>query len=162
SNRNPIAASNWMANSVGGALAAAVATAGDTPGWSDREAPAIAQLELAFEELMQGLFPGDGSEAEPTGYENFAMQGISWGMTALSAMQMEPQGTDRMMAGFWWPYYDTVMPGTQLDTGDFDGHLKGLSGFAWGAEHGDNPVLRSLYEKGTKLDLSQGATAGQN
>jgi hypothetical protein len=162
SNRNPIAASNWMANSVGGALAAAVATAGDTPGWSEREAPAIAQLELAFEELMQGLFPGDGSEAEPTGYENFAMQGISWGMTALSAMQMEPQGTDRMMAGFWWPYYNTVMPGTQLDTGDFDGHLKGLSGFAWGAEHGDNPALRSLYEKGTKLDLSQGATAGQN
>ena len=162
SNRNPIAASNWMANSVGGALAAAIAVAGDTPDWNKREAPAIAQLEFAFEQLMQGLFPGDGSEMEPTGYENFAMQGVSWGMSALSTLQIRPQGADRMMAGFWWPYYDTVMPGMQLDTGDFDGHLNGLSGFAWGAEHGNDPALRFFYEKGTKLDLSQGATAGQN
>src|SRR5581483_6530023 len=44
--RMPTAASNWMANSVGGALAAAIATA-DTPGWRGREGIALAQLLYA-------------------------------------------------------------------------------------------------------------------
>lgn len=161
-NRNPIAASNWMANSVGGALAAAVATAGDSPEWNRREAPAIAELEFAFEEALHGLFPGDGSEAEPAGYENFAMQGISWGMGALADLDIKPQGARTMLDGFWWPYYATVKPGTQLDTGDFDGHLKGLSGLAWGAEHAGIPELRSFYQAGTHLDLTQDAAADQN
>ena len=161
-NRDPIGASNWMANSVGGALAAAVAVAGDVPEWNQREAPAVAQLQFAFEQLLGGLFPGDGSEAEPTGYENFAMQGVSWGMTALAALDIRPRGTDQMLAGFWWPYYDTVRPGMELDTGDFDGHLKGLSGFAWSAEHAGIPELRALYDGGTQLDLSRGATTDRN
>lgn len=161
-NRNPIAASNWMANSVGGALAAAVATAGDSPAWNKREAPAIAKLEFAFEEVLQGLFPGDGSEAEPAGYENFAMQGISWGMGALADVDVQPRGAQTMLNGFWWPYYATVKPGTQLDTGDFDGYLKGLSGLAWGAEHAGIPPLRSFYQASTNLDLTHDAAADQN
>jgi hypothetical protein len=161
-NRDPIAASNWMANSVGGALAAAVATAGDSPEWNRREAPAIAELEFAFEQVLHGLFPGDGSEAEPAGYENFAMQGISWGMSALAALDIHPQGAGNMLDGFWWPYYATLKPGTQLDTGDFDGHLKGLSGFAWGAEHSGIPALGAFYRGGTQLDLTHDASADQN
>ncbi len=161
-NRNPIGASNWMANSVGGALAAAVATAGDSPEWNRREAPAIAELEYAFEEALRGLFPGDGSEAEPAGYENFAMQGISWGMSSLADLGIQPKGAQTMLDGFWWPYYATVKPGTQLDTGDFDGHLKGLSGLAWGAEHAGIPALRSFYQAGTNLDLTHDAAADQN
>jgi hypothetical protein len=161
-NRNPLGASNWMANSVGGALAAAVAVAGDTPEWNEREAPALAELDFAFEQMLHGLFLKDGSEAEPTGYENFAMQGVSWGMSALADLGIEPQGANTMMHAFWWPYYDAVRPGMQLDTGDFDGHLKALSGFAWGAEHSGIPELRSFYDHGTHLDLSHGAAADQN
>lgn len=161
-NRDPIAASNWMANSVGGAIAAAVATAGDTPSWETREAPALAKLEFAYEELLQGLFPGDGSEAEPYGYENFAMQGISWGMSSLHALGIHPRATERMMQGFWWPYYTTVKPGMQLDTGDFNGHLTGLPGFAWGAEFSGIPELRALYDSVTHLDLTRTAKAGEN
>lgn len=161
-NRNPLGASNWMANSVGGALAAAVAVAGDVPEWNEREAPALAELDFAFEQMLHGLFLKDGSEAEPTGYENFAMQGVSWGMSALAEFGIQPQGANRMMHGFWWPYYNTVRPGTQLDTGDFDGHLKALSGFAWGAEHSGIPALRAFYDRGTHLDLSHGAAADQN
>lgn len=161
-NRNPLGASNWMANSVGGALAAAVAVAGDVPEWNEREASALAELDFAFEQMLNGLFLKDGSEAEPTGYENFAMQGVSWGMSALAQLGIQPKGAQRMMNGFWWPYYDTVRPGTQLDTGDFDGHLKALSGFAWGAEHSGIPALRAFYDRGTHLDLSHGAAADQN
>lgn len=161
-NRDPIAASNWMANSVGGAIAAAVAIAGDTPSWNEREAPALAKLEFAYEELLQGLFPGDGSEAEPYGYENFAMQGMSWGISSLRALGIHPRGTQRMIQGFWWPYYATVKPGLQLDTGDFNGHLTGLPGFAWGAEFSGIPELRALYDTGTHLDLTKTAHAGEN
>lgn len=161
-NRDPIGASNWMANSIGGALAADVALAGDSPEWRERGAPALAELEFSFEELLQGLFPGDGSEAEPVGYENFAMRGLSWGMSALASLGIEPQGASKMLNGFWWPYYATVRPGTELDTGDFDGHLKGLSGFAWGAQHSGIPALQTFYEEGTRLDLSHDAPADQN
>ncbi|HEV2325821.1 MAG TPA: heparinase II/III family protein [Terracidiphilus sp.] len=161
-NRDPIAASNWMANSVGGAIAAAVATAGDTSSWDEREASALAKLEFAYEELLQGLFPGDGSEAEPYGYENFAMQGISWGISSLRALGIHPRGTERMMQAFWWPYYTTVKPGLQLDTGDFNGHLTGLPGFAWGAEFSGIPELRAFYDSGTHLDLTKSAHGGEN
>jgi Heparinase II/III-like protein len=161
-NRDPIGASNWMANSLGGAIAAAVADAGDSSSWNQREGAALAQLTCAFEQLLQGLFPGDGSEAEPVGYENFAMQGISWGMGAFGALGMQPAGTQHMVEGFWWPYYATVLPGTQLGTGDFNGHLKALTGFAWNAEHADIPELQSFYEAGTSLDLSHGSPVGQN
>src|SRR5260370_17380845 len=43
-NRMPTGASNWMANSLAGALAAAVAVAGDVPHRRTPVAPAIAPL----------------------------------------------------------------------------------------------------------------------
>jgi hypothetical protein len=161
-NRDPIAASNWMANSVGGAIEAAVAVAGDTPGWREREAPALTELQFAYEELLQGLFAGDGSESEPYGYENFAMQGMSWGMSSLNALGIHPAGAERMVRSFWWPYYVTVRQGLQLDTGDFNGHLTGLPGFAWGAATSGIPELRALYDTGTNLDLTQTVETGHN
>ncbi|MGH9521597.1 MAG: heparinase II/III domain-containing protein, partial [Terriglobales bacterium] len=161
--RDPIAASNWMANSLGGALAAAIAVAGDVPEWKQRDGTAVGELESAFERLIYGLFPGDGTEAEPLGYENFALQGLSWGTSALAALGIKPQGTDRMLEGFWWPYYTTVAPGLQLDTGDFNGHLTKLPGFAWGAEHSGIPELRAYYDKNAgRPDLSRGAPVGNN
>jgi hypothetical protein len=161
-NRDPIAASNWMANSVGGAIEAAVATAGDTPGWRQREAPALGELQFAYQQLLEGLFPDDGSEAEPYGYENFAMQGMSWGMSSLNSIGIHPPLSERMINDFWWPYYVTVRPGLQLDTGDFNGHLTGLPGFAWGAASSGIPELRALYDTGTHLDLTQNPQAVQN
>src|SRR6185437_6587074 len=104
----------------------------------------------------------DGSEAEPYGYENFAMQGISWGISSLRALGIHPRGEDRLLQSFWWPYYVTVSPGMQLDTGDFNGHLTGLPGFAWGAEFSGFPELRALYDSGTHLDLTKDAETGHN
>ena len=157
-NRMPVAASNWMANSLGGAIAAAVATEGDIPDWDAHEGVALGALTAAYEQVLDGLFPGDGSEVEPAGYENFAMQGLSWGMAALDGLGIRVRGTDRAWAGFWWPYYATVSPGLVLDTGDFDGRLDKLSGFAWGAEHAGIPALRAFYDRSTTaLDLSPAA-----
>ncbi|MCL5671804.1 MAG: heparinase II/III-family protein, partial [Acidobacteria bacterium] len=157
--RMPLAASNWMANSLGGAIAAAVATEGDVPGWRAREGVALAELTTDYERLLKGLFPGDGSEAEPAGYENFAMEGLSWGAAALHALGIRPKGLRRMWEGFWWPCYAMVNPGLVLDTGDFDGQLERLCGFAWGAEHAGIPALREFYDR-SKPHLSFSATLG--
>jgi heparinase II/III-like protein len=153
--RMPLAASNWMANSLGGALAAAVAIHGDVAESDPRAAGALAPLTAAYERLLEGLFPRDGSEVEPAGYENFAMQGISWASSALDALGVHPRGERRMLDGFWWPYYAMVTPSLVLDTGDFDGRLERLSGFAWGAEHAHIPALRDFYSRSsTYIDLS--------
>jgi hypothetical protein len=145
--RMPAAASNWMSNSVGGALAAAIATAGDVPGWRAREGVALAQLTAAYERNLRGLFPGDGSEMEPAGYEHFAMQGLSWGAAALRGIGIRPSGMPQMLEAFWSPYYEMVRPGLVLDTGDFNGTFRSLSGFAFGAEFGGIPALRALYDR---------------
>ena len=153
--RMPLAASNWMANSLGGAVAAAVAVEGDTPEWPTREGVALAELLAAYDRLQKGLFPGDGSEAEPAGYENFAMEGLSWSAAALDGLGIRPRGTARMWEGFWWPYYAMVNPSLVLDTGDFDGRLEKLPGFAMGAQRAGIPALRDFYDRSNSyLELS--------
>lgn len=145
--RLPIATSNHMAHTVGGALAAVIALAGDVPDWNTRFAPAVAQLLVAYNHLLGDLFPGDGSEAEPASYEDFAMQGLSWGAAALNGLGIHPARRRAMLDAFWWIRYSEVRPDLVLDTGDFDGELKSLSGFAWPAEVFRNPALRQLYDR---------------
>ena len=146
-NRMPIAASNWMPNSLGGVLAAAAVVAGDVPEWRNREGVAVAELALAFEQALDALFPGDGSEVEPAGYHHFALAGVSYGMAALRALHIRPPSTDKMLNAFWWPHYAMVRPDLVLDGGDFGGGMRGLPAFAWGAEHGAIPALRAFYER---------------
>ncbi len=144
--RLPDASSNWMANSVGGALAACAALYGDVPTWNQRLDTALGELTVSYEKLLEGLFPGDGSEAEPAGYENFAMQGMSWGTAALRSLGIRPRGMARMLNSFWWLKYAQFAPGKLLDTGDFGTNLEALSGYAWAAENTDDPALRAFYE----------------
>jgi Heparinase II/III-like protein len=157
-NRMPTAASNWMANSVGGGIALVVAFYGDLPNWNARLGTALAELSVAYGHLLRGLFPGDGSEAEPAGYEAFAMEGMSFGLAALHALDMRPRGTEKVIQSFWWPRYAEVTPDLVLDTGDFGGQLRGLPGFAWEAEHAHDASLRAFYETaetGTLLGVSK-------
>ncbi len=151
--RLPIDASNHEAQSLGGAVEACVALYGDLPDWSARFGPALAELTVAYERLLGGLFPGDGSEAEPAGYEDFAMEGLSWGMAALHALNVRPRGYENMMQAFWWQEYAQVRPDLVLDTGDFDGQLRAHSGYAWGAEFAGNPALQAFYQSATALSL---------
>lgn len=152
--RLPTAASNHMANSVGGAVSACVALLGDLPAWNGRLETALAELITADESLLRGLFPGDGSEAEPAGYEDFAMEGMSWAAAALQSLGIRARGTERMLQAFWWPYYAQFKPGRFLDTGDFGGDLDALSGYAWAAENAGDPVLQAFYEGAVRRTLS--------
>lgn len=144
--RMPIAASNHAAHAVGGAIADCVALEGDVPEWDKRFAPRLAQLIVSYERLMNGLFPGDGSEAEPAGYEDFAMEGMSWGGAALDSLGIHSARMDVMLQAFWWEKYIRIRPDLLLDTGDFHGELSSLPGFAWAAEYAHDPSLRAFYE----------------
>jgi Heparinase II/III-like protein len=164
-NRMPIAGSNWMANSIGGAVAVAVALYGDLPDWNARLGTALAELTVAYGRLLDGLFPGDDSEAEPAGYQEFAMKGLSYGMAALHALGIRPRGTEKMLQSFWWPRYAEVSTRTVLDTGDFGGSLHALSGFAWEAEYSHDPSLRAFYdtaEAGRLLGVSNVRQTGRS
>ena len=154
--RLPIAPSNHESQTVGGAIEACVAFYGDVPDWQSQFGPALAQLIVTYERMIRGLFPGDGSEAEPAGYEHFAMEGMSWGMGALHALQVRPRGFDKMMQSFWWLRYAQVRPDLLLDTGDTGTTLTSLSGYAWGAEYAGDPALAAFY--GTATDASLKAT----
>lgn len=151
--RLPIAASNHMAHSVGGAIAACVAMEGDIPDWTENFAPKLAELIFTYELLLHGLFPGDGSEAEPAGYENFAMQGMSWGASALASLHIRPRGIQTMLDAFWWERYIRIRANLVLDTGDFGDALGALTGFAWGAQYSHDPSLRAFYETGSDTSL---------
>ncbi len=160
--RMPIATSNHMAHSIGGAIAACIAVYGDVPDWNTRFAPALAELLVSNEKLLHGLFPDDGSEAEPTGYEAFAMEGMAVGMASLQRIGIQPSGTERMIESFWWPYYIQYKPGYLLDTGDWDGELSSLSGYAWAAEYSGDPTLRAFYDSALTHSLESIFKSEQN
>ena len=151
--RLPIGASNHMAHAVGGAIADCITLEGDVPDWKERFAPRLAQLLVSYELLMKGLFPGDGSEAEPAGYEDFAMEGMSWGAAALESLGIHSPGMNKMLQAFWWERYIRIRADLMLDSGDFDGDLSALTGFAWSAEHTHDPSLRAFYETGNDRTL---------
>jgi hypothetical protein len=151
-NRMPVAASNWMANSVGGALMAIAATEGDIPGWRDREGVALAQLTVSYVRNLKDIFPGDGGELEPTGYQHFAMEGFSWGAAALASLRIRPPELERLFSSLWWPKYAMVTPDIVLDGGDFNGELRTFSGFAYAAENAGIPALRAFYDQRSKRD----------
>lgn len=144
--RMPIADSNHMAHSLGGAIAACVAVYGDVPDWSTRFGPALAKLIAAYEHLLRDMFLSDGSEAESIDYQEFAMRGLTIGAAALARIGILPLGTDRLLNSFWWPYYAQYKPGYELDTGDDIGTLFAHSGFAWAAEVSKDPALTTFYE----------------
>jgi hypothetical protein len=152
--RMPLAASNWMANSVGGALMAAAVTQGDVQGWREHEGVALSQLAVAYVRNLKALFPGDGSEMEPIGYQHFAMEGFSWGAAALESLQIRPRQLQRMYDAFWWPRYAMVGPSLLLGGGDFDGELRSFDGFAYAAEHSGIPGLTAFYAERPKRDPS--------
>jgi len=144
--RMPTGASNHMAHSVGGAIAVWTTLDASEPEWRARHSTELAELIVAYEDLLRGLFPGDGSEAEPAGYENFAMEGMSYGIAALNSLGISPKGTKDMLESFWWLRYAEATPSLVLDTGDTRADISRLYGFAWVVEHGRNADARRLYD----------------
>jgi hypothetical protein len=144
--RMPTGASNHMAHSVGGALAAWAAFDRTDPSWRLQHGASLGELIVAYEDLLRGLFPGDGSEAEPAGYEVFAMAGVTFGTSSLASLGITPKGYQGMMDSFWWLRYAEVSRKLALDTGDTISSLPTLYGYAWLVEHSSDPGARWFYD----------------
>ena len=144
--RMPTGASNHMAHSLGGAVAAWAAFDRVDPDWRRTQGPSLGELITGFEILLKGLYPGDGSEAEPAGYEVFAMEGVTYGVSALAALGIVPRNFPAVMDSFWWLRYAEVSPKLVLDTGDTRSTLPTLYSYAWVAEHSTDPAARWFYD----------------
>ena len=144
--RMPTGGSNHMAHSLGGAVAAWAAFDRVDPEWRRTQGVPLGELIAGFEILLKGLYPGDGSEEEPAGYEVFAMEGVTYGVSSLAALQIVPRNFQAVMDSFWWLRYAEVSPKLVLDTGDTRSTLPSLYSYAWLAEHSADPAMRWFYD----------------
>ena len=144
--RMPTGASNHMAHSVGGALAAWAAFDRADPEWRPAQGVALGVLIASFDEMLNGLFPGDGSEAEPAGYEVFAMEGVTYGLSSLASLGIVPSNAKSVMESYWWLRYAEVSPALVLDTGDTRSMLPSVYSYAWLAERSSDPGVRWFYD----------------
>jgi len=151
-----------MAHSVGGAIEAWVACLRADPQWRQQQGSSLAQLLAAYQDLLYGLYPGDGSEREPAGYEIFAGEGMTYGAAALHSIGIVPAGTSTMMDSFWWIRYAEVGPKLLLDTGDTGSTLEGLYGYAWVAENSSDPAARWLYDTVARPSLDHPRTSPEH
>jgi hypothetical protein len=144
--RMPTGGSNHMAHSLGGAVAAWAAFDRVDPDWRRTHGTSLGELIAGFEILLKGLYPGDGSEAEPAGYEVFAMEGVTYGVSSLATLGIVPRNLQTVMDSFWWLRYAEVSPKLVLDTGDTRSTLPSLYSYAWVAEHSADPGARWFYD----------------
>ena len=157
--RMPTGASNHMAHSLGGALAAWAAFDRVDPDWRRTQGASLGELIAGFEILLKGLYPGDGSEAEPAGYEVFAMEGVTYGASSLATLGIVPRNFQAVMDSFWWLRYAEVSPKLAMDTGDTRSGLPSLYSYAWVAEHSADPGAGWFYDTVRRPLLDAGVNA---
>lgn len=156
--RMPTGASNHMAHSLGGALAAWAAFDRADPDWRSAHGIAFGELIASFDDMLKGLFPGDGSEAEPAGYEVFAMEGVTYGLSSLASLGITPNNAQRVMDSYWWLRYAEVSADLVLDTGDTRATLSSLYSYAWLAEHSSDPGASWFYHSVDRPFLDEQTT----
>ena len=140
--RMPFATSNWIGNSLSGALVSLAVTDGED---SDQDLAAVltglvARLRAHVDET---ILP-DGSSGEPLGYEDFDLEGVGWAMAALErAYGIDFRRGTALDRAHLYALYDVIGKSQRPDMGD--GGLSSSRGFAWLAAHSEDARLRQLY-----------------
>ena len=160
--RMPFATSNWIGNSLSGAIVATAATGGE-----DREPDQpglLTGLVARLREHVNETILADGSSGEPLGYEDFDLEGVSWSMGALDrAYGIDFQPGTALGTAHLYALYAQTSARECPDMGD--GGLHSTRGFAWLARRNDDARLRRLYrsmphEPAGELALGPSAAAG--
>ena len=139
--RMPFATSNWIGNSLSGAIVATAATDGE--GEPDRPG-LLTGLVARLREHVNETILADGSSGEPLGYEDFDLEGVSWSMAALErAYGIDFQPGTALGTAHLYAVYDQVSARDCPDMGD--GGLHSSRGFAWLARRNEDARLRRLY-----------------
>ncbi len=140
--RMPFPTSNWIGNSLAGALVALAVIDGEEP---DPElASALSGLVARLRAHVDETILPDGSSGEPLGYQNFDLEGAGWAMAALERVY----GIDFRLGtaldrAHHYALYAAIGKNQFPDMGD--GGLGATHGFAWLAAHSDDARLRKLY-----------------
>lgn len=140
--RMPFPTSNWIANSLAGALVALAVIDGEEP---DAELHGVLTgLAARMRAHVQETILPDGSSGEPMGYQNFDLEGVGWGMAALErAYGVDSRlGTALETAHLYAVY---AKAGEKLYPDMGDGGLGATHGYAWLAAHSDDARLRRFY-----------------
>ncbi|HWQ55400.1 MAG TPA: heparinase II/III family protein [Bryobacteraceae bacterium] len=160
--RLPFATSNWIANSLSGAIVATAVCDGE-PGAPDQPG-LLTGLVASLREHVNETILADGSSGEPLGYEDFDLEGVSWSMAALQrAYGIDFQPGTALATAHVYAVYDQTSARECPDMGD--GSLHSTRGFAWLARRNADARLRRLYkgmrrEPVGELVLGPSGTAG--
>jgi hypothetical protein len=147
-NRIPSSTSNWIGNSVSGALSCILAMYGDTPNRGDVE-PYLSGLLTKLEEHIASTLDTSGAWGEGMGYQSFAYSNTLPTITALNRVLHTDITTPALLHSYLYFLYNNSRAEV-LDVGDSHPTLSTLSSFAWILSKTDDPIFRWLYRLGPR------------
>ncbi len=159
-NRIPSGTSNWIGNSVSGALSCAMAIYGDNP--ELQLEPYITGLLTKLQEHIYSTLDTSGAWGEGIGYQGFAYTNVLPTITALRRVLNIDLTTPALLRSYLYTLYNFSDPEI-LDVGDSHPNPTTLSYFGWISSQTDDPVFRWLYRHGPRqhfLDFIFGKAEG--
>jgi hypothetical protein len=141
--RIPSSTSNWIGNSVSGALSCILAMYGDNPNRGDFE-PYLSGLLTKLEEHIHSTLDTSGAWGEGIGYQSFAYSNTLPTITALNRVLHTDITTPALLRSYLYFLYNSSRAEV-LDVGDSHPTLSSLSSFAWILSKTDDPVFRWSY-----------------
>jgi hypothetical protein len=159
--RIPSSTSNWIANSISGALSCIIAVSGDSPEAGDYE-PYFTGLLTKLEEHLRSTLDTSGAWGEGLGYQSFAYTNTLPTITALERVfhtDITPPALVRSYLYFLYGFTGSEV----LDVGDSHAGLSTLSAFAWISSKTHDPVFQWLYNQSPRnqpLDFLFGRESG--
>lgn len=148
-NRLMAGTSNWLAHTVGGALVAVAAIAGEDPVWeSDKRLELYLNgLLVKLEEHLAASYLPDGSYGEGSSYQQFDLETLTLALTALDRVfGVEYWKRSLVTKSLLYPLYTLTPPLARgLDMGDSSG--SGAYAIAPLVRQAKDPTLRWYYDQ---------------
>jgi hypothetical protein len=142
--RIPSSTSNWIGNSVAGALSSILSIYGDAPEQGDYE-PYLSGLLTKLKEHISSTLDTSGAWGEGLGYQSFAYTNVLPTITALDRVLHTDITPPALLHSYLYYLYDKA-DSEVLDVGDSHASLNTLSYFAWILSRTEDPVFRWLYD----------------
>lgn len=159
--RTPSATTNWIGNTVGGAICCALAIYGDDPKLGDLE-PYLSGLLKKFQMYLDNTLDTTGAWGEGISYQAFAFGNDLPTISAIRhvlGIDLASKGLLNSYKYFLYNYSDPRI----LDNGDSHPELSTLSSFSWLSTHSNDPSFQWLYMKSPRnnvLDFMFGSDSG--
>ncbi len=159
--RTPSATTNWIGNTVGGAICCALAVYRDDPKLGDLE-PYLSGLLKKFEMYFDNTLDTTGAWGEGISYQAFAFANDLPTISAIRHVLGINLASKGLLNSYKYFLYNYSEPQI-LDNGDSHPELSTLSSFSWLSTHSNDPFFQWLYMKSPRnnvLDFMFGSDSG--